>query len=68
MDKSQKLGIKRRKRKEKVARKNLAYERERLFWKKSPAERAKILYERRHAKDDAKKKKEAIRKELGFKQ
>ena len=43
-------------------------QREKLFNKLSPAARAKVLYDRRHAKDEAKKKKEAIRKELGFKE
>lgn len=44
-----------------------AEERQRLFNLKSPAERAKLKYEYRHKKDDKKKAKEKIRKELNIK-
>ena len=67
MHKSQKIHLKRLKRKRKVAAMKKHASGQRLLAKKSPAERAKILYERRHARDEANKKKEAIKKELGYK-
>lgn len=67
MNKSQKIHLKRLKRKRKVARIKKHVLEQRLFSKKSPAERARVLYERRHAKDEIKKKKEVIKKELGYK-